>query len=253
MQKLLIRIKFYWQKSLLAYFTKRVKEKWLTATKVPLSEIEYHGVRIKLDSLPHGMQQVILNGGYEIYEIKILPSFISKNDSVLEIGGAIGFLGLFCKKVTGVTNLVSVEPNPQTLRYLRENYQLNGCIPNIIEAALTPKNDVIDFHISDMFWEDSLLEKNESKKTIKVQGLTFLEILKRCEFDPNVLIIDIEGAETYIDFKQIPDSVNKILIEIHPDIIGRRAAYKVIENLVANGFEIEDSFETAWAFKKPLK
>jgi hypothetical protein len=104
-----------------------------------------------------------------------------------------------------------------------------------------------------MFWEDSLLENNESRKTITVEGLTFLEILKRCGFVPNVLIIDIEGAETYIDFNQIPDSVNKILIEIHPDIIGRRAAYKVIENLIINGFEIEDSFETAWAFKKPIK
>lgn len=253
MEKILKRIKIYWRKSLIGYFTKRVKEKWFTPSNESLSDLEYHGVRIKLDCIPRGMQQVIINGSYEIYEMKILPGFISKEDSVLEIGGALGFLGLFCKKVIGTTNLVSVEPNPKTLVYLKENYQLNGLIPSVIEAALTPENGIIDFHISDMFWEDSLLDKSTSQGKIKVQGLTFLEILKRCGFAPNVLIIDIEGAEKYIDFRQIPESINKILIEIHPDIIGKREAFKIIENLVINGFEIADSFETAWALKKPLK
>jgi FkbM family methyltransferase len=253
MEKILKRIKNYLSKSLIGYFIKRIKEKWLTANSVPLGEIEYHGVRIKLDLLPQGMQQVIINGSYEIYEMKILPGFISKEDRVLEIGGALGFLGLFCKKVIGITNLVSVEPNPKTLVYLKENYQLNGLTPSVIEAALTPENGIIEFHISDMFWGDSLLERTTSQGKIKVEGLTFLEILKRCGFVPNVLIIDIEGAEKYIDFRKIPESINKILIEIHPDIIGKREAYKIIENLVINGFEIADSFATAWALKKPLQ
>lgn len=247
MTKIKRRLLAYWDKSLVGYLSKRAKEKWFTKNQ---TEINYHGVKLQLDCLPKGMQSVLRNGSYEIFEIKILPGFIGNEDRILEIGGAIGFLGLYCRKIIGVANLVSVEPNPKTLDYLKYNYKLNGITPNFIEAALTPENGLIDFYISDMFWEDSLLPNNTSLNKIKVEGLTFVDILKRCRFTPNVIIIDIEGAEKYIDFKQLPKSINKILIEIHPDMIGKRDAYKIIENLVMNGFAIEDSFGTAWALKK---
>jgi FkbM family methyltransferase len=200
------------------------------------------------------MQEIICRGAYEISEMKILPGFISSKDTVLEIGGAIGFIGLYCRKVVGVKDCVSVEPNPTTLRYLRRNYDLNGFKPSVIEAALSETDGPVPFQTSDMFWVDSLLSRSDAPatKTITVEGLSFASIVKRAGIHFNTVIIDIEGGEQFLPIQLLPASVEKVLIEIHPELIGPRQAYKVIESLVRSGFEMQDHFANAWALKRTL-
>ena len=55
----------------------------------------------------------VVNVGYEEAERKMARDFLSPDDSVLEIGGAIGFIGLFCQKKIGIKNYITVEANPQ--------------------------------------------------------------------------------------------------------------------------------------------
>ncbi len=113
-------LRFYFKHSLAGYFYGRVKNKWFVP---PLpKQVDYHGVILGVNCLPLGMQNVILSGDYELPEIKVLPKLISSSDQVLEIGCAIGFLGLNCLKILKVKTLVSVEPNRTTLSYLRREF-----------------------------------------------------------------------------------------------------------------------------------
>jgi len=174
---------------------------------------------------------------------------------VLEIGGAIGFIGLYCRKIVGVKSLISVEPNPKTLSYLRRNYELNGFTPSIIEAALAITDGPVQFQTSDMFWADSLISKTDilTLKTITVEGLSFTSIVKRAGIQFNTLIIDIEGAEQYLPLDLLPDYVTKVLIEIHPDMIGIPQAYNVLETLIRLGFNVQGHCLNAWSLKRNMK
>jgi FkbM family methyltransferase len=189
-----------------------------------------------------------MSGYYEAGEMSILPSLISQNDQVLEIGSAIGLLGLYCQKVLKVKRFLGCEPNPVTLGHLRQNYLLNKITPNIIQAAIAAKDGPVTFNVSEMFWADSLLthSRNEAAKTITVDGLSLPSLLQRSGPGFNALLIDVEGAEEFISFDSLPDYVNKILIEIHPQFIGVRKAYAVLETLVRAGFKIHGHQDKCW-------
>jgi len=240
-------LQFYFEHSLAGFFWRRAKRKWFP-TPIP-TQCVINGVTLQLDCLPQSMQQILLAGSYEQSEMKILPELICSSDKVLEIGAAIGLLGLFCRKVLKVEKLVSVEPNPTTLTYLRKNYELNGIKPNIIEAALTKDLGPVRFFAQDMFWADSIIGelKHENSKEMIVEGLPFTSLVERVGFVFNALIIDIEGAEQYISIKSIPDHVCKILIEIHPELIGVRKAYGILEDLIRMGFQVRGQHLNSWS------
>jgi FkbM family methyltransferase len=243
------RLIFYYNHSLFGYFIRRVKEKWFTP--IP-SQVNHFGVKLQVDCLPKGMQEVLRAGNYESSEMKILPEFVSSDDKVLEIGGAIGFIGLYCRKMVGIKDLVSVEPNPKTISYLRRNYELNGFTPSIIEGALSVTDGPVQLQTSDIFWADSLVLKasTPTDQIITVDGFSFASIIKRTSFQFNVLIIDIEGAEQFLPVENIPHFVAKVLIEIHPEIIGVRHAYKILEFLLRSGFVVECHYFNAWALRR---
>ncbi len=73
-----------------------------------------------------------------------------------------------------------------------------------------------------MFWCDSLYSRTDvaEPKLMSVDGLSFASIIRRSGIKFNAFIIDIEGGEQHIQVSEIPDYVNKVVIEIHPDVIG---------------------------------
>src|SRR5688500_8930840 len=90
-----------------------------------INSTEIDGIKLDLTTFSPKIRNRILIG-YETAEKQICHEFLRKDDSVLELGGGIGFIGLFCQKRLGVKNYVTVEANPQTIRILEENYRLNG-------------------------------------------------------------------------------------------------------------------------------
>jgi FkbM family methyltransferase len=238
-------LQYYYEHSLLGHFCRRAKEKWLPHP----AKCDFHGVTIQIDVLPRGMQHILLDGEYEKDELILLPELIVASDQVMEIGAAIGLVGLYCNKIIKVKNLISIEPNPKTIANLRRNYELNGFKLNIIEAALTQTDGPVAFHTAELFWGDSLISVtgNGNQTTITVEGQTFPSLVRRAGFEFNTLIVDIEGAEQYIAIDSIPGHVNKILIEIHPNVIGVRKAYGVLESLIHKGFVVRGRSRNCWA------
>jgi len=236
---------FYYKNSLAGFICRRAKEKWFP---YPVRS-DFYGVTLQLDCLPRAMQKVLLDGDYEKDELIILPELVTATDRVMEIGAAIGLVGLYCRKIIKVNNLVSVEPNPNTIANLRRNYELNGLTPSIIEAALTEEDGPVQLLTTDMFWGDSLISVtgNGNQSTITVEGLSFTSLVRCAGFEFNVLIVDIEGAEQYISIDSIPDHVNKILIEVHPYVIGVRKAYQILESLIRGGFIVHGQSGSCWA------
>jgi hypothetical protein len=54
----------------------------------------------------------------------------------------------------------------------------------------------------------------------------------------NTLIIDIEGAEQFIDFQRVPEEISKIIIELHPGVMGQEVMYNIVATLIRLGFRV---------------
>lgn len=207
-----------------------------------------HSVHLDISSLSPLMKNHILQDRYEFQERRLVQQCLTKNDVILELGGAIGFIGLFCRKVIGVKHHLTVEPNPNTLAMLRRNYALNQIEPQVIEAAASSENGQISLNIGGEFWENSIVTENDTATQITVPSLSLHTIVKQMPASPTALICDIEGAETYLDFTQLPKTVTRIIIELHPNIVGEAANQRVIDQLHALGFKTQSVEENTWLF-----
>ncbi len=202
-----------------------------------LQRVNLEGITLDVSQLSPLMKNNIRTGRYEVQERRLAHRILNPQDVVLELGGAIGFIGLFCRKVIGVKHHLSVEANPATLDLLRRNYSLNHLVPNVIHAAAADKDGQISLDIGGEFWENSIVgNAHPSSKTVTVPALSLQSIVGAMLLPPTTLICDIEGAEQYLDFTQLPASVRKIIIELHPGMTGNAPVTRILQQLAAMGF-----------------
>jgi FkbM family methyltransferase len=217
-----------------------------------INEITLEGLRFDVSQLSPKIRNRLLSGAYEAYEKEMCRDFLAPSDTVVELGGAIGFIGLLCQKQLGIRNYACFEANPKTTEILKRNYELNGVKPNVYNVALGCSEGEVDLEIGSDFWENSIVPSAPERgvKTVRVECGTLETLLKRCGLRPNVLIIDIEGAEQFIDFNALPVTVNKVIMEIHPGVIGQAAAYDIVAALVNRGFRVAREQNQTFAFMR---
>jgi len=206
-----------------------------------LQEITLEGMRFDVSGLSTKIRNRLLSGAYEAHEKKMCFDYLSPNDSVLEIGGAIGFIGLVCQKKIGIRNYFSFEANPRTYEILKKNYQLNGVEPRVWNMALAHADGHVDLEVGTDFWENSICydaARSNGVKTVRVPAGTLDTLLTLAGQNVNTLIIDIEGAEQFIDFQRVPEAISKIIIELHPGVMGQEVTYNIVATLIRLGFRV---------------
>ena len=214
-----------------------------------IQEITLEGLRFDVSQLSPKIRNRLLSGAYEEYEKQMCRDFLKPTDTIVEFGGAIGFIGLLCQKQLGIKNYACFEANPKTAEILKRNYELNGLKANVWNLALGASDGQVDLEIGSDFWENSIVtDTSKGAHIVRVECGTIDTLLTRCGLQPNVLIIDIEGAEQFIDFQALPATINKVIMEIHPNVIGQAAAYDIVAALVNRGFRVAREQNQTFAF-----
>ena len=85
------------------------------------------------------------------YEFKILSEVLDKNDRVMEIDAAIGFLSAYCAKKIGNDKVVAYEANPQMIGKIKETYKLSNVNPIINNVIFLDKDSELIFIWSTIF------------------------------------------------------------------------------------------------------
>ena len=119
--------------------------------------------------------------------------------------------------------------------------KMNGLRARVWNMALAHADGDVDLEVGSDFWENSICYENRCKegvKTVKVPAGTMQTLFKLTGQKVNTLIIDIEGAEQFIDFNQVPEEINKIIIELHPNVIGQEVTYNIVATLISLGFRV---------------
>ena len=247
------RIRFLFSKSLLSYLIEEFRLRYYFKYTLPkIREAELDGIKLDVSGIALKPRNRILRGLYETHEKNMCLEHLKPSDAVMEIGGAIGFIGLVCQKKIGIEKYVSIEANPRTLEILKRNYALNGCAPHAIHCALASNDGQIDLEVGSDFWDNSVIEGKsaDGRKTMTVPAATFQTLFRSIPFRVNVLIIDIEGAEQFIDFAQLPEEIEKIIIEMHPQWTGIAKKYQLFADLFQRGFRVAAQEDETFVFLK---
>jgi FkbM family methyltransferase len=219
-------------------------------TKPMTQRATLHDVHLEISALSQAKKDLILQGRYAFHKRRLLERCLLPDDVVLELGGGIGYTGIHCRKIIGLSHHLTIEANPNAIRQIRGNYALNDLEPHILHAAAAAEDGEISINIAKKRWEHSLFDAGSSDSWILVPAYRLGSLVKLTPKPPTAFICDIGGAETRLDFSQLPDSVTRIIIDLHPDIVGDTVNDLLIRHIRSQGFVSASVEENIWWFER---
>jgi len=193
--------------------------------------------------IPSSNLYLLLNESYELG--KILPKFVNNDTVFVDIGAHIGLYTLWaCKRARRV---VSIEPNPEALVYLKTNIALNKCsnvtvVPKVVGDRRGFTKLKIPKIAGKRFIPTSSSIVRDFDKTLKVNEVdvemdTLDNILDEIGVDEvDFIKVDVEEAEGLVvkGAQKTLEKAKTILIEIRPKNIWvarylQNIGYKLVE------------------------
>lgn len=197
--------------------------------------VMHQGVRLSLRGASARVRYR-LGRDYELDDTRLCRALLRPGDRVLEVGSAVGFLALYCMKVLGIREYAAVEANPALAPIMAENFRLNGmAMPICINAAVGPVAGTARFNVNRDYVSSSLAGAGGT--AIEVAQRTIPDILAALPFQPNVLVMDIEGAEVDLPLEHLC-RFDKISAEFHGRWVGQERVDRLLEGLQQAGFRV---------------
>ncbi len=210
------------------------------------------GLKIQFPSFMNASERgSTITGKYEISERKLVSKYIKSDDAVLEMGACIGVVSLSINKMLkDKTKQVSVEPNPQMHKYLRENKKNNKGEFNI-ETCIVSKQKEVDFFIGGKAFLGSNTMGRGKKVT--VPGKTLTELTNEY-FDFTALVMDIEGGELnfFRSFDLESSKIRLIIWEthMHPNMLSKEELFECYDRLEKQGFSLNEKVGNVEAWSR---
>jgi FkbM family methyltransferase len=134
---------------------------------------------------------------YERLERALLPSLLRPDDRVVEIGSAIGCVGIVCARVVGIDRLLMVEANADLIPEIERNFRLNrlGEPRLLCGLAAAEGSGSVDFRIAEQFWSSSTYERGATVRVDQVEQLDTNLLLQQER--ATVLICDIVSCTRF--------------------------------------------------------
>ena len=176
---------------------------------------------------------------HETEERAIVERNLDEHDVVLECGAGLGMITIICCRKVGSHRVHAFEANPAMEPLLRKNFALNNVTPNLHIKLVGLDDGAGEFFVDQKFVVSSRFgnpgDDNRTVQTVPAIALqTLIDSIR-----PSFLIMDIEGAEVDLaDDRLDLGPLQKLCIEMHPQIVGHEAISRVIGRLIAHGFAL---------------
>jgi FkbM family methyltransferase len=144
--------------------------------------------------------------------IDLFNKLINKEQTVIEIGGHIGYFSLLFSSLVGEKGKVLVfEPGENNLPYTRKNLSQCNNI-KLIEKAASDTNGMLTFYIENLTGQNNTLVKDydvftansevsfveSSYQKVEVESVRIDDFILENKIFPNFIKIDVEGAELMV-------------------------------------------------------
>lgn len=182
-------------------------------------------------------------------EINTLIPYVRKSKCFVDIGANSG---LFTFILTGINKNIKTyafEPNPEILKKLNINLELNPDISNqlnIINNAVSDKSESVEFAISKKDIQSARIVKEYDGEKVIVNSITLDEFFEKKEISPDLIKMDAEGEELKILkgmkdlFKNNPPQT--MLIEVHagyyPEDEAKVFKQSIFDILISNKYKL---------------
>lgn len=202
-------------------------------------DLEVAGVLIPADPtvVTPAIRLAMLEGRFEAEEARQIEAIVRPGDRVLEIGAGIGFISTLLSRQRRVSRVIAVEANPGLMAYMarlharnrvRKVHRINAVLTNADQATAT-------FYLRRDFWMGSLAPApNPYIGTVEVRTLGFNALLRDEAID--LIVCDIEGAETVIFRDADLSGVDRIFLEMHDHVTGLSGVRALFATLASKGF-----------------
>lgn len=202
------------------------------------------GITYQLDLREYVQRNLFLYGDYERNTMRHVRRLIRPGDTVVDIGGNIGFYALEMARLNAPGRLISLEPNPAALDRFKANWQLNPAPKNIelLEHGLAdkPGSFTLSFNRGNL-GSASAFGNAPERVEVKVDTLDAVLDSKGIE-RVDVIKIDIEGGELSAlrgAEKTLANSARMMLVIEIIDEHCKRAGYsgrELFDFIVSQGF-----------------
>jgi FkbM family methyltransferase len=208
--------------------------------------LSINGITINPESpaISPAMRKRIRSQKYEVQEARCVAALMEPGEVVLELGGGIGYISSLVGKTQKAQKIVVVEANPETIPIIKETHKLNNVDAEVLNGVAMPsceKQCSIPFYIRSDFWASSLSpEPWAYSREVAVPCIDFNKLIT--DYKPSLVICDIEGGERnlFCALEYLP-SVNKIIIEVHENIYGRKGVKELFAIFFEMGFSYDPS------------
>jgi len=211
------------------------------------ASVQNQGITLSLRDASPRVRFSLLTG-YEDDDARLCKAHLDSEDRVLELGSSIGFIALYCQKTLGIKKFAMVEANPALLPVMEENFKLNDmAMPAYLNIAVGGEDGEATFNVSQDYYASSIHNIDNIDNAITVAQRTIPSIISTLDFKPDVLIMDIEGAETMIPTEHLC-LFDKIIVEFHRRFVGDAAIDSIIEALGMDGLKLvaEDGYSSVF-------
>ncbi|GAA6196215.1 FkbM family methyltransferase [Pseudophaeobacter arcticus] len=210
----------------------------MTETADVQKMLKCRGMRFPLDRaiLPPRIRTLLREGAYEAKEATAVRKLVKADDVVMELGAGIGFMSTLVATKTPAKSVHSFEANPQLMPYIAQVHAENNVTnAHVTNAVLGDQDGTAPFYIRKNFLASSLdpMEDAEDCTKVEVPTRDVNAVIK--ELQPSVLICDIEGAEADLLPKMDLTGLRAVVIETHPQWIGKAGMQKVFRCMDAAG------------------
>ncbi|MCZ6572153.1 MAG: FkbM family methyltransferase [Planctomycetota bacterium] len=206
--------------------------------------VELDGFRIHYDPRDEVIaKHLVLHGGFERGDIDLLTSFVRPGEDVMDVGANIGLYSLYLSRSVGEGGRVfSVEPDPDNLELLRRNLQENGCTNAIVCPCALGAEDGPARLYQDPTNRGALgLEpRGDASTSVTVQLRRASEVLAEHDAKPEVIKMDVEGAEPLV-FAGLGYRPRVMLLEFGPGLLAAfgRDPEEWLRTLEQAGYSLE--------------
>ena len=183
------------------------------------------------------IREAILAGRFEAEESSQIPHIVRPGDRVLEIGAGIGFISTLISRQRRVAQVIAVEANPFLLDYMTRLHALNRVRKvRRVNAVLTNEpGQTATFYLRRDFWMGSLsAEPNAYMGTVDVPTMNLDALLRDEAID--LVVCDVEGAETVLFHGADLSGVDRIFLEMHDHVTGLSGVRGLFATLAGHGF-----------------
>jgi FkbM family methyltransferase len=203
------------------------------------ARLEAAGVAIPFDPavITPAIARAIREGRFEAEESRQIPRIVRPGDRVLEIGAGIGFISTLLARERRVARVVAVEANPHLMAYMTRLHELNRVRKvRRLNAVLTNgPGPSATFYLRRDFWMGSLSAgPNPYVGTVEVPTTSLDGLLRDEGID--LVVCDVEGAETVLFQDADLSGVDRIFLEMHDHVTGLSGVRGLFATLAGHGF-----------------